>query len=88
MKCQYGNLWWIHIEIKLCENIKAYAIKNDFSVKEIAEYLGCSEQTVYHYYRKLIVPPVYTVYRLACLFGISMHDLLGLSDPKKVQKFN
>jgi transcriptional regulator with XRE-family HTH domain len=71
------------IEIKLCENIKDYATKNGYSAKEVAEYLGCSVQTVYHYYRKLIVPPVYTIYRLACLFKIPIHKLLGLPDPIK-----
>jgi transcriptional regulator with XRE-family HTH domain len=55
-------------------------------VKDIAEYLGVSDQTVYHYYRKIIVPSAYSVYRLAYLFGLSMHELLGVENPKKKKK--
>lgn len=74
------------IENNLCENIKKYAEEKKLKASEVAEYLGVSKQTIYHYYRKLMVPPVFTIYRLSILFNVSLYDLLGVPEPKKRSK--
>ena len=73
------------VEKNLYENIKRIAQEQHDSVKDIAEYLGVSDQTVYHYYGKIIVPSAYSVYRLARLFGLPIHELFGLPDPRKAK---
>lgn len=59
------------------KKLKTMAINNGYSVKDIQEYLGLScPQSIYRWYKGVILPSVDNLFRLSELYHVHMEELL------------
>ena len=58
------------------KKLKTMAINNGYSVKDIQEYLGLScPQSIYRWYKGVILPSVDNLFRLSELYHVHMEEL-------------
>ena len=69
-------------EIMEFENIRSLRIDNNYTQKQIAEYLGISQNTYSQYEIGVLNYPVDAVIRLADFYGVSTDYLLGRTNVK------
>ena len=69
-------------EILKFENIRNLRIDGGFTQKQIAQYLGISQNTYSQYEIGVINYPVEAVMKLADFYGVSTDYLLGRTDTK------
>lgn len=67
---------WIDIQ-RTGERLKKLSVRHGYSVKDIQEYLGLScPQSIYRWYKGIILPSVDHLLRLSELYHLHMEDLL------------
>ena len=69
-------------EMMRFENIRSLRIDNNYTQKQIAEYLGISQNTYSQYEIGVLNYPVDAVIRLADFYGVSTDYLLGRTNVK------
>lgn len=69
-------------EMMRFENIRNLRIDNNYTQKQIAEYLGISQNTYSQYEIGVLNYPVDAVIRLADFYGVSTDYLLGRTNVK------
>lgn len=69
-------------EIMKYENIRSLRIDNGHTQKQVAEYLGISQNTYSQYEIGTLNYPVDAVVRLADFYGVSTDYLLGRTNVK------
>lgn len=69
-------------EIMKYENIRSLRIDNGYTQKQVAEYLGISQNTYSQYEIGTLNYPVDAVVRLADFYGVSTDYLLGRTNVK------
>ena len=70
-------------EILKYENIRSLRIDNGYTQKQIAAYLGISQNTYSQYEIGVLNYPVDVLIKLAELYGVSMDYLLGRTNVKE-----
>ena len=69
-------------------NLRNYALRYGYSVKDIQQYLGLScPQPVYRWFKGTILPSVDNLLRLSELFRVHMEDLLVKEHSKNAYEF-
>ena len=67
---------WIDIQ-RTGEKLKKFSVHYGYSVKDIQEYLGLScPQSIYRWYKGIILPSVDHLLRLSELYHLHMEELL------------
>ena len=69
-------------EIMKYENIRNLRIDRGYTQKQIAEYLGISQNTYSQYEVGILNYPVDAIVKLAAFYGVSTDYLLGLTNHK------
>lgn len=70
-------------EIMKYENIRNLRIDRGYTQKQIAEYLGISQNTYSQYEVGILNYPVDAIVKLASFYGVSADYLLGLTGRKE-----
>ena len=70
-------------EIMKYENIRSLRIDRGYTQKQIAEYLGISQNTYSQYEIGVLNYPLDAVGKLADLYGVSVDYLMGRTDIKE-----
>ncbi len=70
-------------EILKYENIRSLRIDNGYTQKQIAAYLGISQNTYSQYEIGVLNYPVDVLIKLAELYGVSVDYLLGRTNVKE-----
>ena len=70
-------------EILQYENIRSLRIDNGYTQKQIAAYLGISQNTYSQYEIGVLNYPVDVLIKLAELYGVSVDYLLGRTNVKE-----
>lgn len=70
-------------EIMKYENIRNLRIDRGYTQKQIAEYLGISQNTYSQYEVGILNYPVDAVVKLSAFYGVSTDYLLGLTARKE-----
>lgn len=70
-------------EIMKYENIRSLRIDRGYTQKQIAEYLGISQNTYSQYEVGILNYPVDAIVKLAIFYGVSTDYLLGLTGRKE-----
>ena len=70
-------------EIMKYENIRSLRIDRGYTQKQIAEYLGISQNTYSQYEVGILNYPVDAIVKLAAFYGVSTDYLLGCTNQKE-----
>lgn len=70
-------------EIMKYENIRNIRIDRGYTQKQIAEYLGISQNTYSQYEVGILNYPVDAIVKLSAFYGVSTDYLLGLTNRKE-----
>ena len=71
--------------VRTGRKIKKYMYQKGLTVKNVQDYLGFScPQSIYRWFKGLILPSVDNLYRLSRLFNVHMEDLLVVKEEKFV----
>ena len=71
--------------VKTGQKIREYMCKKGMTVKNLQDYLGFScPQSIYRWFKGLILPSVDNLYRLSRLFNVHMEDLLVVKEEELV----
>lgn len=70
-------------EIMKYENIRNIRIDRGYTQKQIAEYLGISQNTYSQYEVGILNYPVDVIVKLSAFYGVSTDYLLGLTNRKE-----
>ena len=70
-------------EVLKYENIRSLRIDHEYTQKQIAAYLGISQNTYSQYEVGILNYPVETLMKLADLYGVSVDYLLGRTNVKE-----
>lgn len=73
----------MHNEILKYENVRSLRIDNEYTQKQIASYLGISQNTYSQYEIGVINYPVDILIKLADFYGVSVDYLMGRTDVKE-----
>ena len=70
-------------EVLKFENIRSLRIDKNLTQKQVAQHLGISQNTYSQYEIGVLNYPVDALVKLADLYGISVHYLLGRTSQKE-----
>ena len=74
---------------KTGENIRQLRVERSISVKEIQQYLGLEDpQAIYQWQRGISLPKVDHLCALSALFGVTMNEILVLTDRTELMERN
>lgn len=63
--------------LAIARNIRFFRIKNRFSVHELAKHIGVCDSSISAYETGRCLPSLDVMFRLSCVLGTSVADLLG-----------
>lgn len=67
--------------VRTGQKLRALAVDNDYSVKDIQSYLGLScPQPIYRWYKGAILPSIDNLLKLSELYNMHMEDLIVKSN--------
>ncbi len=67
------------------KRLKDLRIDNDYLQKDIAKYLGITQQYYSRYELGQFTIPIEQIIKLAKLYNVSIDYIVGLSDEKKIK---
>ncbi|MCM1130314.1 MAG: helix-turn-helix domain-containing protein [Muribaculaceae bacterium] len=69
------------------DNIKRFRLNKNWTQEDLAEKLNVTRQTISKWEQGINEPDIATFKKLSCIFEVSLDELLGLEEQKKVDKF-
>lgn len=64
-------------ELKIADNIRFFRKANNLTQEELSKQLGGSKNLVSNYENGISTPDIFTLVKLADIFGITLDELVG-----------